>query len=154
MYNSNHKKSGILGYVYIVIAVVGFLYYLLTFTISINNIQPEKAILQSYCRSMLLSMCFIQALLGIYIKPSIHKPFLFLQSLATMLLFTANCFYIYAFFNLTETLQYSSQNAMTAAVVLITVSVLMHGITLFENKITTQKETFRPKIDVDFDFED
>jgi hypothetical protein len=154
MYNSNHKKSGILGYVYIVIAAVGFLYYLLTFTISINNIQPEKAILQSYCRSMLLSMCFMQVLLGIYIKPSLHKPFLFLQSLATMLLFTANCFYIYAFFNLTDVLQYSSQSAMTAAVVLIIVSVLMHAVTLFENKITPPKEIYKPKIDIDLDFDD
>ncbi len=151
--NSNHKKSGILGYVYLVIAALGFLYYLLSFTISINNIQPEKAVLQSYCRSMLLSMCFMQALIGIYIKPSQHKPFLFFQSLATMLLFTANCFYIYAFFNLNEVLQYSSQNAMSSAVVLIIVSVLMHGITLFESKLKPPKKTEYKKINVDLDFD-
>jgi hypothetical protein len=149
---------GILGYVYLFLAVIGLLYYALSFSISLTNRTPEKALLQGHCRTMLLLVSFIEIGIGIYIKTAKHKVFLFLQALATMLFMAVQGFYIYAYFNLDGSMAFSSQSAMDAAIVLLVLCMLLHITSLFEHRFKLEKPEESKYIDddlgLDMDYEE
>jgi hypothetical protein len=137
------------------LAIIGFLYYLLTFTISSEKLPSEMKQMRSYCRTILLFVCFMEIFLGVYIQSSKHRVFLFLQALATMLLLVAHGFYVYAFFNLDGSISFSSQSAMDAGMIIFILVAILHIATLFEHRFKVEKPVEKPAyIDDELHFEE
>jgi FlaA1/EpsC-like NDP-sugar epimerase len=154
MYSNNHRRIGTLNYVYLFLAVLGIFYFVLTFSIPLTKATPEKAVLQQYCRAMLLCVCLMEALLGLYIKVSQQKTLLFLQSLATMLIITAHGFFVFSFLTINDSTFFSSTTAINAGLVLCIIAAVLHISSLLEEKIKNQEKEPEVRFEGDVDFGD
>ncbi len=155
MHQPKLHKIGILGYVYITLGALGILYYLSTYTITYNTLATYKQLQALHCRSMILLVSIAELLLGIYIKSCMHRYFLFVQALATMLMITAQGLVIYAYFMVDAASLLSSGNAIHIAEALLIVCVLLHLSSILEHKYTKHNlTTSAPKYNLPFDIDD
>jgi cytochrome bd-type quinol oxidase subunit 2 len=154
MYSNNHRRIGTLNYVYLFLALLGIFYFLLTFSIPLTKTTPEKAVLQQYSRGMLLCICIMEVLIGLYIKVSQQKTLLFLQSLATMLIITTHGFFVFSFLTINDSTLFSAQTAINAGLVLLIIAAILHMSSLLEEKIKSKEKAPEVGFEGDVDFGD
>ncbi len=153
MYNRSQHKTKAIGYLHLFLAALSIIYLIVSLFVPSESLTNEQIIQQKYSRYALLFCIVVDIIIGTYIQTVKDKMLLFFQALATMLLFSAHIFFVYAYFTVNGTGLIDTETALDIAMIFIVITALLHAINLWPT--SHDEDNSKNKINVSDDlFED
>jgi cytochrome b561 len=137
-----NQRLTALNTAYLLMGMAGLLYYMYGFW-SVNRLPATAAVNAAAAKNhhqLLLFISLLQMALGIYVFQSVKKTFLFLQSLATMFMLTAEGLVVYQFHAETTIGTLGTDLAAWAGWVLMA-AILLHALARMEHRFKQIKIT-------------
>jgi hypothetical protein len=153
VYNRNPYKTKAIGYLHLSLAVLSTVYLLMSLFVPIENLTPTQIIQQKYSRYALLFCIVVDIIIGTYINTEQNKVFLFFQALASMILFTAHIFFVYAYFTADGLGVIDIEVSLDIAMIFVVIATALHAINLLPQTDDDEENDYKIKVSDDlFDF--